>query len=1046
MDGNDDEAAQAPGQKPPTPAELRARAEAGDPAAQTSWARLLLYGDKDSGVQRDRNQALRLFRRAARKGHAESGYELGLAIVHSRNLTERNAIPWFVLAYRNGDAKIRRQAAEQLGRLYGGPLEIDPMGGPSLRSIPGSLVWYRRAARLGSETAKLHLIETYRLGNGVLRNDDKAKPWFAEVFGPDEPFSGGTPSIVSTLGKVRRVHPWRDLRQEAAQRDETVAKAVRTIREAESEESVRQAMDELEKLCRNGFAPAIAAWVEEIADTQQWNRWREAKTYLLDAVRQGHPDSLVLAGRWLLTGGLGVEQDIPRARALLDRAAKAGSVSALVELGDCARRGLGEPKDVEKAKRLVERAGEMGNGRGWFLRSIMEVSWNEAVASGLLRKAAELGNVYGCRRLGGCYRTGTGVSANDGESEVWLRKAAVRGYPAGQYEYGLLLDKLDRYGEAVLWLERALMGGMPNAGVGLGYFRLRGMIQLGGTKQPGRSCVLRDWSAAEHLFRRYCPCSKNLGLSRLVLEHFWSKPETCRTDRDRRFLEWFKREALSTDPGRWADVFREKDPAFARLCAEEAGKRKKGNPFEETFRRFAETAAKAEDDWNSVDKVLRRESGKSFMELAKEASKRAFSSGFERYLDNKNRPLNARPDEDRILLARCFWRAAQASFRKNDLPKDAKIRIGNWILRALDPFSYLKIRLKKIDPPPFVRDAASFAWKNAKQYGLSERDAKNACQIATELGDKEALLRMAERTTFSPWLSRAVDAGIPAAMRIKADRILAEGDANPTKKEWAEELLRKAADGGDPEAQCRLGEKLRDKAALDNDRRRAVAWFGKAAENGYGRAMLLLGRCLLEGFGTERNAERALEWFEKAVVSKSDDPAIQAEANFEAGRLLLDSGNTRMAVWRLKAAADKDHRAAMAVLALDPRMNDAIPNDDIVAWCNVLRKITDFGTADGRRLLGRVFTRLGRTPLGIQTPAKRLPWRAHLFRQAAEAGDGPGAYEYARCLLFGDGVPQDRRAAMQWLREAERLCGGLPGDDGRLAAFAGAWLKTSLFD
>ena len=69
-----------------------------------------------------------------------------------------------------------------------------------------------------------------------------------------------------------------------------------------------------------------------------------------------------------------------------------------------------------------------------------------------------------------------------------------------------------------------------------------------------------------------------------------------------------------------------------------------------------------------------------------------------------------------------------------------------------------------------------------------------------------------------------------------------------------------------------------------------------------------------------------------------------------------------------------------------------------------------------------------------------------MFRQAAEAGDGPGAYEYARCLLFGDGVPQDRRAAMQWLREAERLCGGLPGDDGRLAAFAGAWLKTSLFD
>ena len=1015
--------------------ELYTRATNCKPDALLEWARRLFRENRpvvhsgDDGLAEDELELGEQFAR---------GTMFRFSMKSKNRRFHRLAVDWLVRAYEHGSDSIREQAAFKLGELFGEPMSTDTRGGPTLRNVPRSLVWFRRAARLGSEDAKRRLVETYRLGNGVLRNDDKARRWFVELFGPDEPFSGGTPSTVSTLGPFRHVSPWRDLSKESAERDETVAKAVRTIRDAESEESVRQAKIDLVSLCNQGFAPAIAAWVAEIFDTARRNRGcrRVARTFLRDAVRQGHPDSLALAGRWLLTGGFGVRQDIPRARALLARAAAAGSVAALVELGNCARCGLGERKDADKAKRLLEEAGEKGAGRGWFLRARLEGSWSEAVASGLLRKAAELGDIRACHRLGYCYRTGTGVSKDFDEADRWLGKSAMRRYPMAQFEHALVLYASNRYPEAVQWFEKALVGGMPEAGVLIGWFRLRGM------KPFGRSSVRSDWLAAERLFRRHCPGSNNPGVRLFApaLSHFWSKPENRRTDRDRRFLEWFKQESLLKDPERGAVMFQEKDPAFARLCAEEAENRKKGEPFEETFHRFAERADGAEVNWDSGDETLSREAGNVYVGLAKEASKRVFTDGFERYLDNKNRPMNAGPDEDRILLARCFGRAAQTSLRENDLPEDAKIRIGKWLLCALEPFPPNRFRTWGTSPPSFVLETATSAWKRAEELKIPPRNAKNACVVAARLGSKDALLRLAEADLF--WLNQAVAADIPAALRMKADQILAEKNAGPEETERAEELLRKAADGGDPEAQCRLGEKLSDEAASDDDRRRAVAWFGKAAENGHGRATLLLGRCLLEGFGTERNAERALKWFVQAAKPARTGDPVRAEANFEIGRLLLANGETKQALIRLALASRNGNKDAMAVLALDDRLRGPVKDAEIRNWCRHLLKLPP----GDERLRGRVLTRLGRIPDGFGTVEAQRERSADCFRQAAEAGDGPGAYEWARCLLFGDGVPRSRRRAKEWFRKAAERCKGLEGDDGKLPPFADAWLKTSLFD
>ena len=60
-------------QKKLTPAELRVKARAGDPAAQYQIALLLEDGE---GVRRDRRAGLRWLTKAAEAGHAEAQYEL----------------------------------------------------------------------------------------------------------------------------------------------------------------------------------------------------------------------------------------------------------------------------------------------------------------------------------------------------------------------------------------------------------------------------------------------------------------------------------------------------------------------------------------------------------------------------------------------------------------------------------------------------------------------------------------------------------------------------------------------------------------------------------------------------------------------------------------------------------------------------------------------------------------------------------------------------------------------------------------------------------
>lgn len=77
---------------------------------------------------------------------------------------------------------------------------------------------------------------------------------------------------------------------------------------------------------------------------------------------------------------------------------------------------------------------------------------------------------------------------------------------------------------------------------------------------------------------------------------------------------------------------------------------------------------------------------------------------------------------------------------------------------------------------------------------------------------------------------------------------------------------RKAADGGDPDAQAVLGQEYKDGEGVEQDYQLAAKWFRKAAEHvpdlgGAGQGRNRLGLLHMEGLGVPRDYVQAYFWF-----------------------------------------------------------------------------------------------------------------------------------------------------------------------------------------
>ena len=128
------------------------------------------------------------------------------------------------------------------------------------------------------------------------------------------------------------------------------------------------------------------------------------------------------------------------------------------------------------------------------------------------------------------------------------------------------------------------------------------------------------------------------------------------------------------------------------------------------------------------------------------------------------------------------------------------------------------------------------------------------------------------------------------------------------------EILYPLANGGQVEAQRKIGVMLRHGLGVKKDDAKAIYWYRKAAENGHVRAQNSLGVMYRFGMGVKRDAEQAAHWI--MAAAKQGD----AKARENLGLMYMEGDgleqSDKQAVYWLKQAAFQGQAKSQLTLGL----------------------------------------------------------------------------------------------------------------------------------
>lgn len=402
---------------------VRAAAEAGDAAAQLDLANRHWYGD---GVERDPEAAYRWMRKAADAGLAEAQSKVGAFLRFGWGVPAdvRAAIPWFRKALRGGYAK----AGYNLGELYrrGGRVPYSPRR---------AWFFYSKAVELGQEAANLGLAVLCFEGRGVPKDEGKALGLLRRAL------RGGDPEAIVEMGRFFRagVAGPEDLAEAEARAlalyrpgDPDSLRALFALRREATPEpppppfldALNAELDRRQAIGREPDPPELdeagLAARREKAESGDAEAGYQLGRVLLRSARAEHPAALAAllraaeaghaaagfqAGTLLCHGWRG-PQDVPRALALLETAARAGNADAARFLA-LSYDGVGGnvPKDPEVAMRWWNEAARLGDRHACYVVGrllIDEWTTPEERDRGweLIERAAERGFPHACGLLG----------------------------------------------------------------------------------------------------------------------------------------------------------------------------------------------------------------------------------------------------------------------------------------------------------------------------------------------------------------------------------------------------------------------------------------------------------------------------------------------------------------------------------------------------------------------------------------------------------------------------------------------------------------------
>ena len=175
-------AATALAQAPSDVDALKAKAAAGDPEAQNSLGVRYRLGD---GVERDKEEAVRWFRQAARQGYATAMFNLGAMYYNGDGVPTDDVLgyTWFLAANDKGTdtpaADAVSRGASELGHQTQAQAMMNvahfyELGEVGPKDEAAAARWYERAIALDSNEARVRLGVMYMVGRGVPKDPGHA--------------------------------------------------------------------------------------------------------------------------------------------------------------------------------------------------------------------------------------------------------------------------------------------------------------------------------------------------------------------------------------------------------------------------------------------------------------------------------------------------------------------------------------------------------------------------------------------------------------------------------------------------------------------------------------------------------------------------------------------------------------------------------------------------------------------------------------------------------------------------------------------------------
>lgn len=162
-----------------------------------------------------------------------------------------------------------------------------------------------------------------------------------------------------------------------------------------------------------------------------------------------------------------VEEDMSRAKQLLEKALELGSGNAAYRLGWMYERGfLSEEPDYVKAMEYYEKAAELDNVDGYCRAALYLANGYSGVTDAVksreyYEKAAGMGSCFALVELSFLYENGNGVERSYEKAFELCEKAAQEGYPYAMFRIGLYLEKAvlgeAKPEEAFAWYTKAAM-------------------------------------------------------------------------------------------------------------------------------------------------------------------------------------------------------------------------------------------------------------------------------------------------------------------------------------------------------------------------------------------------------------------------------------------------------------------------------------------------------------------------------------------------------------------------------------------------------------